>query len=99
MIEEMLDQPAFREKGRYHSPPPLIIIQWPQHNMLPPCTLHITHNMLRLHLLIILFLTSSSRDQLRSICGLPLSTYFSATKLRWLIQNVPEVCMTKTIST
>ncbi|KAL1124512.1 hypothetical protein AAG570_001138, partial [Ranatra chinensis] len=28
---------------------------------------------------------------LKSACGLPVSTYFSATKLRWLIDNVPHV--------
>jgi len=31
------------------------------------------------------------QDQLRPQCGLPLATYFSATKLSWLIDNVPEV--------
>ncbi|KAI9301339.1 hypothetical protein BJ944DRAFT_243367 [Cunninghamella echinulata] len=28
---------------------------------------------------------------LRSLCGLPLTTYFSAVKLKWLLDNVPEV--------
>lgn len=31
------------------------------------------------------------RDSLRSVCGLPVSTYFSGVKLRWLLDNVPEV--------
>ena len=31
------------------------------------------------------------QDALRSVCGLPISTYFSGVKLRWLIENVPEV--------
>ncbi|TFK26227.1 glycerol kinase [Coprinopsis marcescibilis] len=30
-------------------------------------------------------------DILRDITGLPLSTYFSAIKLRWMIDNLPEV--------
>ena len=30
-------------------------------------------------------------EALRSICGLPLSNYFSAVKLRWLLDHVPEV--------
>jgi glycerol kinase len=30
-------------------------------------------------------------DALRSICGLPLTTYFSAVKLRWMMDHVPEV--------
>ena len=30
-------------------------------------------------------------DEIRQICGLPLSTYFSAVKLRWLIDNIPSV--------
>ncbi|KAJ3928137.1 MAG: glycerol kinase [Lentinula lateritia] len=30
-------------------------------------------------------------DALREISGLPLSTYFSATKVRWMIDNYPEV--------
>lgn len=32
-----------------------------------------------------------SQDYFRSICGLPIANYFSAMKLKWLIQNVPEV--------
>ena len=32
-----------------------------------------------------------SVDALRGRCGLPLSTYFSGVKLRWLIDNVPDV--------
>jgi len=31
------------------------------------------------------------QDLLRSKCGLPLATYFSATKIVWLLHNVPEV--------
>jgi len=31
------------------------------------------------------------QDHLRPKCGLPLATYFSATKLVWLLENVPEV--------
>ena len=30
-------------------------------------------------------------DRFRDITGLPLSTYFSATKMRWLLENVPEL--------
>jgi glycerol kinase len=30
-------------------------------------------------------------DALRHKCGLPISTYFSGVKLRWLMDNVPEV--------
>lgn len=30
-------------------------------------------------------------DALRDVCGLPLTTYFSAVKLRWLLDNVPVV--------
>ena len=30
-------------------------------------------------------------DCLRDVCGLPLSTYFSALKLRWCLDNVPAV--------
>jgi len=32
-----------------------------------------------------------SSDALRAKCGLPLATYFSGFKLRWLVENVPEV--------
>uniref|UniRef100_A0A7S1NE19 glycerol kinase n=1 Tax=Eutreptiella gymnastica TaxID=73025 RepID=A0A7S1NE19_9EUGL len=32
-----------------------------------------------------------SKDALRQLCGLPLSTYFGAIKVRWLIDNVPDV--------
>ena len=31
------------------------------------------------------------QDKFRSVCGLPISTYFSAMKLDWLILNVPSV--------
>jgi len=30
-------------------------------------------------------------DRFRATTGLPLSTYFSATKMRWLIENVPSL--------
>ncbi|GAB4822772.1 hypothetical protein N2152v2_009818 [Parachlorella kessleri] len=32
-----------------------------------------------------------SWDHFRQVTGLPISTYFSAYKLRWLLDNVPEV--------
>ncbi|XP_072049749.1 glycerol kinase-like [Amphiura filiformis] len=32
-----------------------------------------------------------NKDHLQPLCGLPLSTYFSAVKLRWLMDNVKEV--------
>ncbi|MGQ0550795.1 MAG: glycerol kinase GlpK, partial [Armatimonadota bacterium] len=31
------------------------------------------------------------QDDVRAHTGLPISTYFSATKMRWLLANVPEV--------
>ncbi|CAI2170805.1 3279_t:CDS:2 [Funneliformis geosporum] len=30
-------------------------------------------------------------NALKEVCGLPLSTYFSAVKLKWLLENVPAV--------
>ena len=30
-------------------------------------------------------------DAFRPICGLPINTYFSALKIRWLLQNVEVV--------
>ena len=30
-------------------------------------------------------------DALRPVTGLPLSTYFSGLKMRWLVENVPDV--------
>eukprot|EP00039_Didymoeca_costata_P000938 m.48196 g.48196 ORF g.48196 m.48196 type:complete len:522 (+) comp10556_c0_seq3:122-1687(+) len=32
-----------------------------------------------------------SKDHFRPVCGLPISTYFSGIKLRWLLENVPKV--------
>lgn len=32
-----------------------------------------------------------SSDHFRPVTGLPISTYFSAYKLKWLLENVPEV--------
>ncbi|EGF79186.1 hypothetical protein BATDEDRAFT_30231 [Batrachochytrium dendrobatidis JAM81] len=34
---------------------------------------------------------SKSKHHFQSICGLPLSTYFSAVKLRWLLDNIKAV--------
>lgn len=31
------------------------------------------------------------KNHLQPICGLPLSPYFSAVKMRWLMDNVSEV--------
>jgi glycerol kinase len=31
------------------------------------------------------------QDRYREVCGLPLATYFSGPKLRWLLENVPGV--------
>ncbi|XP_014776025.1 glycerol kinase [Octopus bimaculoides] len=33
----------------------------------------------------------NDKDVLRPQCGLPVTTYFSALKIRWLLDNVPEV--------
>jgi glycerol kinase len=30
-------------------------------------------------------------DLFRPTCGLPINTYFSALKMRWLLENSPEV--------
>jgi glycerol kinase len=35
------------------------------------------------------FARESGQDRFRAITGLPLSTYFSSLKLRWLLQNIP----------
>ncbi|GLH10892.1 Putative ribulose kinase [Gryllus bimaculatus] len=32
-----------------------------------------------------------NQDYLRPLCGLPMSTYFSAVKARWLRDNIPEI--------
>jgi len=32
-----------------------------------------------------------SAEHLKAVCGLPISTYFSAVKLRWLLDNVAAV--------
>lgn len=47
------------------------------------------------------------KNCLASFCGLPVSTYFSALKLRWLMDNIKEVkvaidkgtCMFGTVDT
>jgi len=35
---------------------------------------------------------SGGQDQLRARTGLPLATYFSGMKIRWILENVPGVC-------
>src|SRR5208282_866399 len=37
------------------------------------------------------FKSSNREEEIRQISGLPLSTYFSAVKLRWMIDNVSSV--------
>lgn len=34
---------------------------------------------------------NQNKDYLKPVCGLPLSPYFSALKLKWLLENVPSV--------
>jgi glycerol kinase len=34
---------------------------------------------------------SKSQNHFQSVCGLPISTYFSAVKLKWLLDNIPAV--------
>lgn len=34
---------------------------------------------------------SRNKNYLKPICGLPMSPYFSALKIRWLIDNIPKV--------
>ncbi|PIA16680.1 glycerol kinase [Coemansia reversa NRRL 1564] len=34
---------------------------------------------------------AGSSTRFASICGLPITTYFSAVKMRWMLENVPEV--------
>lgn len=33
----------------------------------------------------------NNKNYLKPLCGLPISPYFSALKLRWLMDNVPSV--------
>lgn len=30
-------------------------------------------------------------EKIRNLCGLPVSTYFSALKMKWLLENIPAV--------
>lgn len=34
---------------------------------------------------------NQNKNYLKSLCGLPISPYFSALKLKWLMNNVSEV--------
>ncbi|GAB1603288.1 glycerol kinase-like isoform X1 [Argonauta hians] len=36
-------------------------------------------------------ISDQDKDHLRPLCGLPITTYFSALKIRWLLDNVPEI--------
>lgn len=38
-------------------------------------------------------LPNNDKNHFRKVCGVPLSTYFSGVKLRWLKDNVPEVTL------
>ncbi|KAH6929652.1 hypothetical protein HPB50_003793 [Hyalomma asiaticum] len=40
---------------------------------------------------LLLKIPGHDKNYLKKKCGLPLSTYFSAVKLKWLMENVPEV--------
>lgn len=34
---------------------------------------------------------NKNKDYLKPLCGLPISPYFSALKLKWLLENIPCV--------
>jgi glycerol kinase len=34
---------------------------------------------------------NGGNDAFRKVCGLPISTYFSAVKIKWLLDHVPEI--------
>jgi len=34
---------------------------------------------------------NKNKNYLKPLCGLPISPYFSALKLKWLLENVPKV--------
>lgn len=34
---------------------------------------------------------NGNKDVFRDICGLPINIYFSALKIRWMIENVNEI--------
>jgi glycerol kinase len=34
---------------------------------------------------------NNDKDAFRKICGLPINTYFSAVKIKWMIENVQEI--------
>lgn len=34
---------------------------------------------------------NQNKNYLQPLCGLPISPYFSALKLKWLLENVPRV--------
>lgn len=38
-------------------------------------------------------LPDENKNHYQELCGVPLSTYFSGVKLRWLKDNVPEVAL------
>lgn len=38
-------------------------------------------------------LPNQNKNHFQKLCGLPLSTYFSGVKLRWLKDNVPEIAI------
>jgi len=35
--------------------------------------------------------SKAEAERIRRVCGLPMSTYFSALKMKWLLENVPAV--------
>jgi glycerol kinase len=39
---------------------------------------------------------AGNKDALRQLCGLPVATYFSALKIRWLLDNVPAAATAAT---
>jgi glycerol kinase len=36
-------------------------------------------------------MNDNNKDIYRQYCGLPINTYFTAVKMRWLLDNVPQV--------
>ncbi|KAL1503368.1 hypothetical protein AB1Y20_011420 [Prymnesium parvum] len=66
-------------------------VVWDRRSGTPLCDVILWHDVRTAATSAMLAAELGGVDSLRASCGLPVSTYFSGVKLRWLLDNVPAV--------
>jgi len=64
------------------------VLLWDRHTGLPLCNALVWMDT-RNDALVQVFAAQGGQDRFRGVTGLPLATYFSGLKLRWILDNIP----------